>query len=295
MLTSMTGFCRVSLDREWGNLALEVSSVNSRYLEVFVKAARDLLSEEPFIQAFVKKRLNRGKVQVRADLSWSSNYRMGRINSEALLGYAMQLEAIAGELHLKDGTLPLEALLPLPGVTESPSLSLTVKDSLGETLNEALSVVIDGLISMRETEGKEIYGDIDSHLRQYESVVGDIGSKWRNCADEAFLALKDRVTAAAERFSCSLDEGRLAQELTIIADKWDISEEIARTGGHLGQFRLIMDGKGPNGRKLDFLLQEMNRELNTMGSKVSDAEIRWLVVEGKTILERIREQIQNVE
>ncbi|MDD4835548.1 MAG: YicC family protein [Dethiosulfovibrio sp.] len=294
MLTSMTGFSRVSLDREWGTLTLEIFSVNSRYLEVFVKTGRDLMSEEPFIHSALKKRLNRGKVQVRVDLSWSPDYRAGRINSEVLSSYAGQIKAI-GEGMGRPNDVPLESLLGLPGVTEPPSLSPSIRDEIGESLRSLVDSGIDSLISMRQKEGAELEMDLKGHLELYESLVDRISSSWKDGADRAFLALKDRVDAVAEKFDCSLDEGRLAQEMTFIADKWDISEEISRTQSHLGQFKSVMADDGPVGRKLDFLLQEMNRELNTMGSKVSDSDIRWSVVEGKTVLERIREQVQNVE
>lgn len=294
MLTSMTGFSRVSLDREWGTLTVEIFSVNSRYLEVFVKTGRDLMSEEPSIHSALKKRLSRGKVQVRVDLSWSPGYRAGRINSEVLASYAGQIKAIGSGLGCPDN-VPLEALLGLPGVTEPPSLSSSVRDEIGEAIRGLIDSGIDSLICMRQKEGAELDLDLKGHLEIYESLVGRVSSSWKDGADRAFSALKDRVDAVAERFGCSVDEGRLAQEMTFIADKWDISEEISRTQSHLGQFKSVMVEDGPIGRKLDFLLQEMNRELNTMGSKVSDSDIRWLVVEGKTVLERIREQVQNVE
>lgn len=294
MLNSMTGFSRVSLDRDWGSLSVEIFSVNSRYLEVFVKTGRDLMSEEPCIHSAVKKRLNRGKVQVRVELSWSSRYKAGNINSDVLSNYASELKSI-GESLGYPGTISLEGLLQLPGVTEPPSLSPSVRDELGGSLRELVESALDGLISMRKTEGDELKRDIDSHLDRYRSLVEKVSLSWRDGADRAFEALKDRVEAVSERFNCSIDEGRLAQEMTFIADKWDISEEISRTESHIGQFLGTMSEDGPIGRKLDFLLQEMNRELNTIGSKVSDSEIRWLVVEGKTVLERIREQVQNVE
>lgn len=294
MLTSMTGFSRVSSDREWGTLTVEIFSVNSRYLEVFVKTGRDLMSEEPIIHSALKKRLNRGKIQVRVDLSWSPDYRAGRINPEILSSYARQIKVIEEDLCRTD-SVPLESLLGLPGVSESPSLSPLIKDEMGNALRELVDSGIDKLITMRQKEGSELKKDLEGHLEVYESLVSKISSSWKDGADKAFSALKDRVDAVAERFGCSLDEGRLAQEMTFIADKWDISEEISRTQSHLGQFRSVMVDNGPVGRKLDFLLQEMNRELNTMGSKVSDSEIRWLVVEGKAVLERIREQVQNVE
>ena len=294
MLTSMTGFSRVSLERDWGSLTVEVFSVNSRYLEIFVKTGRDLMSEEPFVHSVIKKKLSRGKVQVRIDLSWCSQFRTGSINTQVLSGYAEELKSIGRDLGY-DEAVPWEALLQLPGVVEPSSLSPSVRDEMGDSLRGLVESAIDELISMRNTEGVVLKRDIDDHLSQYGALIDAISSSWRDGADRAFLALKDRVEAVSERFNCPVDEGRLAQEMTFIADKWDISEEISRTLSHLGQFTATMADEGPVGRKLDFLLQEMNRELNTMGSKVSDSDIRWRVVEGKTVLERIREQVQNVE
>jgi len=296
MLTSMTGFSRVSVDKDWGSLTVEFSSVNSRYLEVFVKSGRELASEDPLIQGAVKKRLNRGKVQVRVELSWASECRMGRINPDVLSSYLSQVKDVV--LSMGDGSdeLPLNGILGLPGVLDLPSASSSsMKDEISSVLADLTSRGLDELVSMRESEGEKLLEDISGCLEDYRVIVSKIGSLWRGCADKAFESLKERVQAVADRFEISMDEGRLAQEMTVIADKWDISEELSRTDSHIGQFEKLLDEEGPRGRKLDFLLQEMNREINTMGSKVADAEIRWLVVDGKSLLERIREQVQNVE
>ncbi|PIE55429.1 MAG: YicC family protein [Dethiosulfovibrio peptidovorans] len=293
MLTSMTGFSRVSKDQDWGTLTIELSSVNSRYLEIFVKTGRELSSEEPLIQRAIRKRLSRGKVQVRVDLAWTSEARMGCINTETLRGYVRQVQdaAVPGVQE----PIAIDGFLSLPGVVESPLSGATLQERVSPVVMPLLDRGLDELIAMRETEGEALMSHISGLLDNYSVVLRQIGDKWRDGADAAFEGLRDRVQAAAERYACSLDEGRLAQELTVIADKWDISEEISRTESHLRQFVNLLNGGGSRGRKLDFLLQEMNREINTMGSKVADAYVRWLVVEGKTILERIREQVQNVE
>lgn len=294
MLISMTGFSRVYRDEPWGTLTVEMSSVNSRYLEVFVRSCRELISEEPMIQSALRHRLSRGKVQVRVELTWASHFKMGRINSKVLESYSKQLNEISSSMG-DDRSIPLENLINLPGVTESASLIATVNEKVSPVLKELVNEGIDGLQSMRELEGERLLGDIVLQLSDYEKVIAKIDGLWKKSSERALDGLKERLESVMEKFCCSVDEARIAQELIILSDKWDISEEISRTYSHIGQFKKLIDQTGARGRKLDFLLQEMNREINTMGSKVGDSEIRWLVVDGKAFLERIREQIQNVE
>ena len=160
---------------------------------------------------------------------------------------------------------------------------------------QVVEEAIGSLLEMRKKEGEHLLEDININLASFEKIVENIDSYWERGREEALTAVKQRLEKVIADHENDIEEGRLAQEIAILSDKWDISEEISRSRSHLIKFRSVLQMERSEGRKLDFLLQEMNREINTMGSKISDADVRWMVVEGKTFLERIREQVQNVE
>lgn len=294
----MTGFSRSQLDRPWGTLTAEISSVNHRYQEVSVRSPRDLAGFEPLIQALVRKGFRRGKVLVRLEVNWHSQYRIVDINPEVLKAYFSQVSQIRSELELPR-EIPLEQLLSLPGVTErSLAESGTMRDQVEETLKELIESALEDWKRMRLREGEDLSQEILYHLREFEDIVTKIEARWPEARDQAIDSLRDRLQALVEKLPgewTSIEESRFAQEVSVLADRWDVSEELARIHSHLDKFHSVSGSKDPVGRKLDFLIQELNREINTTGSKVQDADIRWLVVEAKSTLERIREQIQNVE
>jgi uncharacterized protein (TIGR00255 family) len=147
---------------------------------------------------------------------------------------------------------------------------------------------------MRLAEGENIYRDLLKHLEKFEEIIAIIEKRWPIAKDSTVDAMKSRLRQVLEGLEV-LDEGRLSQEVALLADRWDIEEELSRSRSHAERFRTSVDGDEEVGRKLDFLVQEMNREVNAIASKVRDAEMRWLVVEAKTTLEKLREQAQNVE
>ncbi len=298
MLFSMTGFSRSQEERPWGTLTAEVSSVNHRYQEVSVRSPRDLAGFEPLIQSMVRKGFHRGKVVVRLEVNWHSQYRAVDINPDVLKSYFHQVGQIRRELDLP-GTTPLEQLISLPGVTErSLSESEDIRDQLEETLKTLIGSALEDWTTMRIKEGEDLQNEIMSHLEEFEAIVAKVEDRWSEARDQAIESLRDRIRTLVEKLPgqwTDMEESRFAQEVSVLADRWDVSEELARIHSHLQKFHNMAQSKGALGRKLDFLIQELNREINTTGSKVQDAEIRWLVVEAKASLERIREQIQNVE
>ncbi len=293
MLASMTGFSRVASEQPWGTLTLELSSINSRYLEISVRASKDLLSLEPLIQSTIRSNFARGKVQVRADLNWAQGVRGGRLNTEILKDYYAALLELPKSLG---GPAPAwDQLLSLPGVTEPAELQELTRQEVQPTLVQCLEDAVRELQEMRLREGSVLEADIVQSLEGYSLLIGRIKDAWKDVSEKAFSDFQYRVSRTVERLGYEVDPARMAQELVIQADKWDISEELTRSESHIGQFGDLLRKGGTAGRKLDFLIQEMNREINTMGSKAASTEVRWLVVEGKTLLERIREQVQNVE
>lgn len=293
MLYSMTGFSRVRREFEWGTLSVELSSVNSRYLELIVRTGKDLFSLEPVIQSTLRGRFSRGKVQVRADIAWIPELMRDRLNTSVIKDYYREIQEIQAEVG---GPVPsVTSLLSLPGVTQSSALADMTSDSVQPALVELLNQAADEMIQMRAAEGTALSADISNNLSSYNQILSQISSQWNVVSEKAFAEYKERIDKTLKRLGYEADPARMAQELVIQADKWDIAEELTRSASHSAQFAALIEKGGTVGRKLDFLLQEMNREVNTIGSKVASTEIRWLVVDCKTLLERIREQIQNLE
>lgn len=293
MLYSMTGFHRVRKDYSWGTLTVELSSVNSRYLEIAVRADRELLSFEPLIQNALRSCLARGKVTVRAEVRWASKLMRERLNGDILREYYREIQKLQGELG---GPVPaVTSLLYLPGVTESSSLMNETSGEVQPAFFELLNQCTDGLMKMRALEGEALNRDILQNLQKYDDLLEEMDARWRDASPQFFDDYRIKITKMITQLGYEVDPARLVQELVLLADKWDISEELIRSSSHTSQFRTLLKNGGPVGRKLDFLVQEMNREINTMGSKLASTELRWRVVDGKTLLERIREQIQNVE
>jgi uncharacterized protein (TIGR00255 family) len=242
----------------------------------------------------IRKTFRRGKIKLRADLTLASSIRAAQINSDVLESYYRQLDESRKHLKMIE-EVRVESLLQLPGVMDSPSFSSLIQEQ-GETpVIQVVEEAINSLLEMRKKEGEHLLEDILSNLVSFEKIIENIDSYWETGKEKALDDVKIRLGKLISDHEGDLDEGRLAQEVAILADKWDISEEISRSRSHLEKFRSVLRQEHSEGRKLDFLLQEMNREINTMGSKISDSDLRWMVVEGKTYLERIREQVQNVE
>lgn len=295
MYVSMTGFSRNQIQRSWGTVSLEISSVNHRYQEIYVKLPREFSSWEPWFHQKLRKGFRRGKLQVRMEVLWAPSFKMGRINKDILTSYCEELMQIQRALgQAKD--LQLESVVTLPGVLDIPRFEDSAE---AEELEKAFSELIDkGLSSwqsMRETEGGHLREEVLSHLSELERLSGLIEANWMPARERAFENTRGRITEMLASLGGVLEESRFMQEIVIMTDKWDVTEEIARLKSHIAKFRATGEDTESSGRKLDFIVQEMNREVNTLDSKISDADIRWLAVDSKAALERIREQIQNLE
>ena len=295
MYVSMTGFSRTQIQRSWGTVSLEMSSVNHRYQEIYVRLPREFSSWEPWFHQKLRKGFRRGKVQVRMDVLWAPSLKMGRINKDIMTSYCeelMQIQRMLGQA--KD--LQLESVVTLPGVLDIPRFE---DSSEAEELEASFSELIEqGLSSwqkMRVTEGEHLKEEVLAHLAELERLSALIEDKWLPARDQAFETTRLRITEMLDPLGGKLEESRMMQEIVVMTDKWDVSEEIARLKSHISKFRATGEDTESSGRKLDFIVQEMNREVNTLDSKISDAEIRWLAVDSKAALERIREQIQNLE
>ena len=293
MYISMTGFGQAADEREWGKITLELSSVNHRYQEISIRLPRELASLEPWFHNLLRGVFRRGKLNARLEITWGTSAVAAGINMETLLNYYGKISEIRGLIGI-ESDISLDALMNLPGV-----LDVSGRGSIGEEAVEILSGLIEQAAlnwnRMRREEGAHLKEAIEGHIADVECRMSEIASLWQGARDSAFEAMTGRVTAVLAASGYSADESRFAQEALIYADKWDISEELDRLASHIAKFRETGNASDSEGRKLDFLVQEMNREVNTINSKVSSAEIRWIAVEAKSSIERIREQIQNLE
>ena len=296
MILSMTGFGRASLRLESLGFDIEVRSVNHRHLDARVRVPRILSTCEADLRARIQQRIGRGKVDLTIAMSDDSSV-SARVDIDR--GVAAEYGRVARELGGIDGvegSLMVDTLIGLPGVAHLAEPELPA-DELLEALLGGVDRALDALVAMRASEGKAIERDLMSRLDRVEALADSIDLRSGLVAD----AVRDRLRKRTEQLRLEtglLDEARLHQEIVIAADRLDVTEEIVRLRSHMEQFREIVKGAGvgaPVGRRLDFLLQEFGREANTIGSKGSDAPIAHDVVELKAELERIREQVQNIE
>ena len=293
MIRSMTGFTRETRAFEWGTLTVELSSVNPRYQEISPRLPREMASSEPLITGRLRQGVGRGKIRCSVELHWAPQFRTATLDATVLSNYHTQLAELAERLGTGE-TLPLASLLSLPGVFESPSVLAGIEDELNAALESLLEQAIEHLQAMRSTEGTNLLHAIEEYLNAFESLLNSLEKAWDPKRDQAIEdMIKNRNLL--EAMSIEVDQNRVASGSCYSLRQGDIAEEFVRSRSHLKQFAAVLNGKSSEGRKLDFLLQEMNREINTMGSKISDAELRWMVVEAKSLLEKIREQVQNVE
>jgi uncharacterized protein (TIGR00255 family) len=291
----MTGFGRASF--QVGDLPfdVEVRSVNHRYLDVRVRLPRLLAAFETEVRGRVQARFARGKIELSVNTPAGAQQ---NAQVEVDLAVASQYQSAAKALHAEGaaGRLDVGTLLTLPGVARfvEPELSA---DALEQALGGAIGAALEALEGMRAAEGEALQRDLQARVSDVEERAARIGAR----SGEVQEAVSERLRRRTEQLGQEtglLDEARLHQELVLAADRLDITEEVVRLRSHVEQFRRIVEEGGsgkPVGRRLDFLLQEFGREANTIGSKGSDAPIAHEIVELKAQIERLREQVQNVE
>lgn len=296
MILSMTGFGQVDLDVEGVLFGLEVRTLNHRHLDVSVRLPRGCSAFEPEIRAAVQERLSRGKVDVTMrDLSGRGASDQVSLDWNALEQY---LEA-GTELERRGavrGGWDARTLLGLPGVARLVERELPA-ETLRAALLGALSTALDSVEAMRAAEGAKL----DTELRTRIQRIDALGAQVEARAGDVQTAVRERLRKRTEQLRDEtglLDEARLHQEIVFAADRLDVTEEVVRLRTHTEHFRTLMEEAGPGravGRRFEFLLQEIGREVNTIGSKGGDAPIAHLVVELKSEVERVREQVQNIE
>ena len=293
MLNSMTGFGRSEQQNGMFACKAEIRSVNNRFIEINTRLPKYLAALELPLKKLIKSKCGRGSFDLFLTLEKDDSSGTD-LEVKPNLGLATQyfeaFKQIKNELGLK-GDMPLEALLSVKDILKTEPLTLddTQEAVILKTVEEALSA----LIIMRQEEGSNLQKDLTKRLQEIRQLTQTIQDRQPIILEEYRNRLNDKIKLLTE--GIELDETRLAQETALLADRCDISEEITRLGSHLEQFDELFKKDGPIGRKMEFMIQEINRETNTIGSKSVDFEVSQNVIEIKSILEKIREQIQNIE
>jgi|SRR5947209_10458147 len=296
MIQSMTGFGRAAgaLSSRYF-VAVTAKSVNHRFLETSVRLPEYLWEAESLIRSIGAETFSRGKldVSVRVQRTAQPEYNV-RINAQLAGTIVPQLRSIAEELGL-GSTFSGGDLLRVPDLLQVEAVDAEITDDEREALGALVREAFGQLATMRAREGESLHADIAAHLARIRELQQRLAEQREGLRGEMLASYQQRVQEIAAAAGVTVDQDRIAQEVVLMVEKGDIAEELARLAHHVDQVEQAIGRKEPAGKKLDFLSQEMLREVNTMGSKSRSAALRTVVVELKTEVERVREQVQNVE
>jgi uncharacterized protein (TIGR00255 family) len=292
MILSMTGYGTGSAQKENASVTVEIKTVNHRFLDLHLRISREYQFLEGEIQQAVRGALDRGRIDINVTIQNAASGTF-EINSDLLKGYLEAVGRLKEEFGFQDSP-DLKTVLSLPGILQ-PKESARGEEStdLIGLLRSSVREALDGVLQMRAQEGDALRADMRRNLAGMEENAGRISEISANSAAEHLRKLRDRLDQLLPQGG--VDPQRLAQEAALIADKSDISEELARLKSHIEQYHFLMDAKEKAGKKLDFLLQELQREANTILSKSGNLEVSRLAIAIKTDIEKLREQVQNVE
>ena len=292
MVRSMTGFGRGEVSRDGKEFTVEIKTVNHRYLDIFIKMPRQISFLEDRVRELVSKAISRGKIDVYITYgNYGDDSRQVTIDEQLAKAYISALEELRDRFSLADD-ISVSLLSKCPEVLKVEQVEED-GEQLWEILKTALDDAVASLIRMREIEGEAMKKALLERADAIEVVIGKIEARAPEVPRDYKTKLAERISDLLEQQVA--DESRIAMEVALFADRCSIDEELVRLKSHFGQMRQILDMDQPVGRKLDFLVQEMNREINTIGSKANDLEITRYVVDVKSEIEKIREQVQNIE
>ena len=289
----MTGYGRGEASRNGAKLTVEISTVNRKQAELSLYLPRELDALESRARDEINSRISRGRIVARVGLSAAQgNGSRVKLDADLAKQYAREYRKLAKGLKLRDD-LGIDTILRAPGVLQQSDEALDA-DALWPALRKAARAALGDLLAMRTREGAHLKKDLQQRIGTMQKAVKKISKHAPSTVKRHRELLHERLAAAGLELGKGDDE-RLLKEVAMFADRIDIAEELTRLESHFGQFADCAKAKGPVGRTLDFLSQEMNREINTIGSKANDAAISRLVVTLKSELEKFREQVQNVE
>ena len=292
MIKSMTGYGKANLEKEKRKYQIEIKSVNHRYLDINIKMPRTLSYLEETVKKEISEKIKTGKIDV--FVTFETNSQEGKnikINKELAKIYINQLKELAQEEKISSNIEVID-------IAKFPDI-LTIKtdeedEKIKNEIIQATKEATDKIVEMKSIEGQKISQDLIERIEKIENKIEEISKKSTGLIEEYVVKLEKRIKEILK--TEEVDKARLAQEVVIYADKCSVEEEITRLKSHIYQFKnLITDNNETIGKKLDFIIQEMNRETNTIGSKANSLEITNGVIDIKTELEDIREQIQNIE
>jgi len=293
-LLSMTGFGEVRDDRENYAIAVELRTVNSRHFKLNFRVTEGYGALEAHAESVIREYVKRGTVHCNLRIRHLGGADDYRLNLQVLNLYVDQLQELAAQRHM-DERLRLEPLASLPGVVEELSTDACDAREIWPLVEPTLHAALEQLTVMRAAEGAALAVDLQEQSRAVEKSLAVVEKLAPNVVEHYRRRIQERVSEALQSLNVSVQPADLVREVSLFADRSDISEEIVRLRSHLQQFCEALALEESAGRKLEFICQEMGRETNTIGSKANDAAISLEVVEIKTALERIREQIQNVQ
>lgn len=296
MIKSMTGFASLTRDDERAAIGVTIRSVNHRFLDLQLRLPPVVADVEPRVRALVQKHLARGRVEVSLSLQLRQaavpHVELNEDFARALASAMDQARArgvVTGDLAPGDLLRLPQALIIREKTPEAGGVSAL----LGTAIDDAIESAIGELEAMRVREGQHLRADLDAR----KALLADLIARIASAADGGRVGLEQRLLEKARELAAAMpiDQSALSQEVVRVAQRSDISEEVTRFHGHLAHWDALSDSAEPCGRKLDFLLQEMNREVNTIGSKADGLQVSEVVIEAKAELEKMREQVQNVE
>ena len=293
MARSMTGYGKGEADSPRGRFTVEIRSVNHRYGEISVRMPRQFLAFEADLRKQAAALLKRGKIDI--NVQWdeaAAGDTLPQVDTNVARGYSEALRRLQRDLGLM-GELPLSLIVAQKGVMRETRGVEDLTETAAPLLADALRQAVTAIDAMRRREGESLAADLTARRALLSGWLETIHARAPQVVLEYGQKLKLRLEQLLE--GTTLDEGRLAQEVALMADRCDITEELVRLESHFVQFDETLTLDEPVGRKLDFLMQEMNREVNTIGSKSSDSGITSLVIRIKAEMEKMREQIQNIE
>lgn len=289
-MKSMTGYGKSEAETKFGKAVIEARSENHRFLDIKIQTPESISSIEPELAESIKKIVLRGKVRLTVSLEGAKNG-SPTLNVELVKESKKNLDRLKKETGI-DEEIRIEHFLMIKDIFAAESReSLTKKDIL--EMEKILSDAVRKLDETRRIEGKKLEKDLKARLRKIESLTRTIASKRKDFMKTTSAKLKDRISKILDENQ--IDEARLYQETAFLAERSDITEELVRLKAHIGKFRETIRKPGSIGKELDFLIQEMNREAGTVSAKAKDAEISHLTIDLRSELEKMREQIQNIE
>lgn len=293
-MKSMTGFGLGTATKDGITCTVEIKSVNARFLDLFIRSPKQMNPFESIIRRMIQDRITRGKVEVSVSIQ-DAGERPKTFTINSVLRKQIQELLVQEEFYDDPKKVPLQAVNSISNEWIQPQDTPIAEEVLSDIVKEATTQALDALIAMRTAEGQHINQDLLERIGTLEYIITKIDTNKAGAVEAYREHIKTKIQEYLISLEASISEDRFIQEIALLADKTDITEEIVRFTSHVVQLKNTLADTNSIGRKIDFILQEMNREVNTIGSKAMDSIITEFVVQLKCELEKIREQVQNVE